>query len=126
QLAFRLTGQREGEDRWPALQRRCVLVALGLCLIATVSWMAKASREIVVEANYLCPLGVLRGIWACVYPLLCASASLLERDLAQDGVELDRWGEAGRLLFVTLSFPIYPLLRLVRIGPLRSLTRVWY
>jgi len=27
---------------------------------------------------------------------------------------------------VTLSFPIYPLLRLVRIGPLRSLTRVWY
>lgn len=126
QLAYRLSAQREGEDRWPALRRRCLLVALGLCLIATLPWMAKASREIRGEANYFFPLGLMGCIWACVYPLLFASASLLERDLDQDGVGLSRWGEAGRLLFVTLSFPIYPLLRGVRIGPLRALTRVWY
>ncbi|MBL4848536.1 MAG: sulfatase-like hydrolase/transferase [Planctomycetes bacterium] len=126
QLAFRLAGSRGAEDRWPALRRRCLLASLGLSVVAMVPWMVKVGREIVGEGNYFFPVGVVGCLWACLFPLLAATAALLERDLDEDCVGLSRWGEAGRLLFVTLTFPVYPFLRLVRFRTLRSWTCVLY
>jgi cytochrome bd-type quinol oxidase subunit 2 len=119
---FRLTAAREREDRWPALLRRSLLATASLTFVATVPWMAKLSREIRGEANVFFVVGVIGCLFACLFPLLVATAALLERDLDEDCVGIQSWGEAGRLLFTVLAFPLYPLLRLVRIRRLRALT----
>lgn len=122
QVAFRLSGARSTEDRWPALQRRCLLATAGLALVATVPWMAKVNREIRGEANWFFVVGVIGCLWACLYPLVLSTGALLERDLDEDCVGLSNWGEAGRLLFTVVAFPIYPLLRLVRSGRARAIS----
>lgn len=119
---FRLTAAREDQDRWPALSKRCLLATGCLTFVATVPWMAKVSREIRGEANLFFVVGVIGCLFACLFPLMLATAALLERDLDEDCVGLESWGEAGRLLFTVLAFPIYPLLRLVRFWRFRALT----
>lgn len=97
-----------------ALGRRAGLVALGLAATLSLPWLAKLETELRGEGSLLFPLQVLVSAFVALLPLLAFAASTLEEDARAAGLEQRELSEGESLLLASLTFPLYPLLRLLR------------